>query len=314
MGRRKFKLGRIRKNEERKRQASRINKIGRPPKHREDIKTIEILRENCSLPSQWVDQSTGDSATFCKIVQHSSDMGPEITRSITVEVNFSWKVRVYGKVSAQSCSALRNISHEMDVSSLNRLLTVVDKSKICVGHPEKNFISMLKSRKGEIKTADGEQSAYLDQSMAVAMDGESYSETVRSAKCELITHGVKCSECVNYRGTLRSLYQRWQKINSPSRKRKRSEVDSHVNYRYLNTPEKRIRLANLRNKTRALHRQVDQLKLRIKKLAEVNGVCLDKDMDTDMRTIMNTMIPYVLPTHLNHLNTYFGSSRESLCS
>ena len=298
MGRRKFKLGRIRKNEERKRQASKMNKIGRPPKHRKDIKTIEILRENCSLPSQWVDQSTGDSANFCKIAQHNSDIGPEITCSITVEADFSWKVHVYGKeVSVQSCCALRNISCEMDVSSLNHLLTVLDRSKICVGHPDKNFVSMLKSRKGEIKTADGEQSAYLDQSMTVAMDGESYSETVRSAKCELITNGVKCSECVNYRSNLRSLYQRWQKISSPSRKRKRSEVDSHANYRYLNTPEKRMRLANLRNKTRALHRQVDHLKLRIKKLTEVNGVCLDKDVDADMRTIMNEHNDSICASH-----------------
>ena len=73
-------------------------------------------------------------------------MGPEITCSITVEADFSWKVRIYGKVSVQSCSALCNISREMDVSALNRLLTVIDESKICVGHPEKNFVSMLKSR------------------------------------------------------------------------------------------------------------------------------------------------------------------------
>lgn len=315
MGRRKFKLGRIRKNEERKRQANRVNKVGRPPKCRQETKTIETLRGSCSLPSLWVDQSTGNTATFCKIVQQSSNLDPKITCSIIVEADFSWKVHIYGKeVSTQSCSVLHNISHEMDVSSLNHLLTVINKSKVCVGHPDKNFVSMLNSRKGEIKTADGVQSAYLDQSMTVSMDGQSYSETVRSAKCELITHGVRCSECVNYRSTLRSLYQRWQKINSPSRKRQQSDVDSHTNYRYLNTPEKRMRLANLRNKTRALHRQVDQLKLQIKKLTEVNGICLDKDMDADMRTIMNEHDDSICASHSPQSFEYifWKQQRESM--
>ena len=86
-----MKLGRIWKNEEQKRQANRINKIGTPPKYRQETITIEILRNGRLLPSQWVDQSTGDSATFCKIVQNNSNLGPEITHSITVEADFSWK-------------------------------------------------------------------------------------------------------------------------------------------------------------------------------------------------------------------------------
>ena len=151
MGRRKFKVGLIRKNEERKRQANRINKIGRPPKYRQETITVEILRNGCLLPSQWIDQSTGDSAIFCKIVQNNSDLGPEITHSITAEADFSWKVRIYGKeVSAHSCSVLCNIGCKMDVSSLDSLLTVIDKSKICVGHPDKKFVGMLKSCKEEI--------------------------------------------------------------------------------------------------------------------------------------------------------------------
>lgn len=112
---------------------------------------------------------------------------------------------------------------------------------------------MLKSRKGEIKTADGAESAYLDQSVTIHLDGCVHSETVRSATCELITNELKCGGCAGYRSTLRALYGRWQKINSPSRKQKRSEIDSHANYRYLNTPEKKKQLTNFRNETRALH-------------------------------------------------------------
>lgn len=312
MGRRKFTLGRIRKNEERKRQAKKVNEVGRPKKHRHS--SIQFLRSNCPLPPHWIDRSTGTNATFCKLVQDRPDLGPEISRSIVVESDFSWKVYVYGKeVSAQSCSVLCNFGPEMNLSSLKRLLTVVDKSKVCVGHPESNFVSMLKSRKGEIKTADGAQTAYLD-TMTVHLDGNVYSETVRSANCELITHELKCGGCVGYRNTLRALYGRWQKINSPSRKRKRSQIDSHTNYRYLNTPEKKKRLSNLKNETRTLHRQVDQLKLRIKKLTEVDGVSLDQDMDADMRAIMNEHNDNVCASHSPETFEYifWKQQRESM--
>lgn len=36
MGRRKFKLGSIRKKEERKRQTNKVNKVGRPPRIRKN--------------------------------------------------------------------------------------------------------------------------------------------------------------------------------------------------------------------------------------------------------------------------------------
>lgn len=58
-----------------------------------------------------------------------------------------------------------------------------------------------------------------------------------------------------------------------------------------------MRLANLWNMTRVLHRQVDQLKLQIKKLTEVNRVCLDKDIDADMCTIMNKHNDSIFASH-----------------
>ena len=47
----------------------------------------------------------------------------------------------------------------------------------------------------------------------------------------------------------------------------------------------------------SLHRQVDQLKLQIKKLTEVDGVCLDQDMDADIRTIVNENNDAVCASH-----------------
>ena len=60
---RKVKLGTQRKNEERKKQALKINKIGRPSK----VKWLELapgsLKGTVSLPPCWVDQSS----SLCKL-------------------------------------------------------------------------------------------------------------------------------------------------------------------------------------------------------------------------------------------------------
>ena len=84
----------------------------------------------------------------------------------------------------------------------------MDRSNVCAGHPDRHFVSMLETRKGEIKAADGTQSAYLDRCLSVSLNGETYSDTVRSSSCELMTNGQKCPACVQYRSTLRALYGR----------------------------------------------------------------------------------------------------------
>ena len=89
MGARKFRVGRIRKNEERKQQAKRKHKVGRPPKQHltpptQTTTSIEGLRSSCSLPPHWVDQSQGTTATFCKITQDPQGQGPQVSRSIVL--------------------------------------------------------------------------------------------------------------------------------------------------------------------------------------------------------------------------------------
>lgn len=63
--------------------------------------------------------------------------------------------------------------------------------------------------------------AFLDTSTSVVLNGEMYSQTVRSSSCELLTHVTKCSSCVAYRDPLRVLYNRWKKkgkaVHHPSK-------------------------------------------------------------------------------------------------
>ena len=127
---RKFCLGRMCKNVERKRQKARqaqgTNKIGRPSKkvsHNDNnfyqhgimqcvFSQVDIrdLRTGICLPSQWVDQtaSSNNNLVACKL-QHTDGQSVTVTRSVTVNNDLTWCVHVHGQVLDPSkCSALKN--------------------------------------------------------------------------------------------------------------------------------------------------------------------------------------------------------------
>jgi hypothetical protein len=65
-----------------------------------------------------------------------------------------------------------------------------------------------------------------------------------------------------------------------------SHPDSHTNYRYLNTPEKRRRMQSLRQKVNVSQVQVKRMKEKIEKLVEKRGIEVDSDLHGDLALIM----------------------------
>ena len=226
--------------------------------------------------------------TLSKVEVTRPEHGAEISCCICIEADLTWKAFVYGvEVPLTPGSVLSNIGDKIiSSSSLGNLIAVIDRSNICEGNYEDHFVAIVESRKGTIKSAGSVVSAYLDQSIpAYASDGSVYTKTVRASSCELISDQNKCAKCTAYRKNLRAIHARQQKESTESRS-KRVEVSSHTNYRYLSSPEKQARLSNFHTKTRALSRKVDQLKKKLDRLTELNGVKLNHTLDTDIRTII----------------------------
>ena len=97
---------------------------------------------------------------LCQTLAWANMLSMKFVNIVTVFLGvycMSWKIYIHGKF------ALKNVSERLDRTTLHQLLTLVDKIKVCVGHPDSNFVSMLQSKKGVIKTADGIKSAYLDE-------------------------------------------------------------------------------------------------------------------------------------------------------
>ena len=84
----------------------------------------------------------------------------------------------------------------------------IDQLRVCPGQPDKHFVELVQKRKGCIKAAYGTLVASVDNHGIVVLSGEKFDQTVRVAKCDLLTNAAKCDSCKKYRPTLRAMYNR----------------------------------------------------------------------------------------------------------
>ncbi len=310
MGRRKFKLGRAHKLSEQKRQATKKNPVGRPPKRCRNSKspmsqpvsqeshseegalTIDKLRQNLSLPSQWTlhDNDGSRCIVVSKMMPYTQ---PIITHSVRVNTDLSWEAFVHGKsVSSSKSQLLAKFPDVLDIESFNSLITCLDLSTLCPGHPDKQFVEMLSTMKGKISSRHSNETVSVIDSFApVSLNGETYNQTVRHVTCEIITNTTKCPHCIQYRNSLRKSFHSWQKRNStPTR---RTSTSSCTNFTLLNTPEKLQRYKNLKRRSLATERRLKDV---MEKLTLIHGISLD-DHHNDFETIMHEMTEEVRTTH-----------------
>ena len=218
----------------------------------------------------------------CKLDNVSS---PVVVQSLTVLPNHSWKVHVYGKC-IKNCSALDNFSCMVtSPSMLKRMIVRLDMLHVCVGNPDDHFLQLADSRKGKFHNASNEQAAFVDDISPISHEGVTYDHTVRCSSCEVLVEGSKCIICRNYRSTLRSMYSRWSK-KLASDSSECTTVSSHTNYRYLNTPERKMRMANLKSEVDSTRRELEDLKQKINALTKENGVDVDEDVQREIEDII----------------------------
>jgi len=84
------------------------------------------------------------------------------------------------------------------------------------------------------------------------------------------------------------------KAQGPENLTSRCDPDSHVNYRYLDTPQKFERLRNMHKLLRKQERQLTQLQKSLTKHIKADGVALDDDIHKDFLSIMNKNTSSVL--------------------
>lgn len=109
--------------------------------------------------------------------------------------------------------------------------------------------------------------------------------TIRHKNCErIIEHDTLCPPCKGHRNSLHAIYSRIEKC----KKGKENCVDphSHVNYRYLTSPEKTQRLSALHQAARTAQQQVRRLKARLEEELTTAGEIVDEHTHAGLESIM----------------------------
>ena len=113
--------------------------------------------------------------------------------------------------------------------------------------------------------------------------------TIRHACCAILlppsSTCTRCLSCNSYRHILRSLAYRMEKTD---RAVDRSAPQSHVNYRFLNTPDRLERLHRMHSVLRSTKLQKKRLKEKLQEAIEKDGVIVDPATHDDLRNIMST--------------------------
>ena len=173
MGGRKFRLGRHRKNEERKR---KLNKeacklticslvVSLPLGLYMNMTVCSLkslsarLEKSSSLPPSWFLAST-DPLVLCKVAlqqgtEHSSNSS---LISISVSSNMRWKVSIADRTVAPPLCPLLSIFPVCiaSVSALHQLVHVVDVAKLCCGSRDQKYLDMWRRRSLTLHGSSGE--------------------------------------------------------------------------------------------------------------------------------------------------------------
>ena len=248
-----------------------------------DHLTLSSLHNTLELLPGWHNHSTKDFIQLCKIDGICTDLSQPlvITVTVTVDCDRKWKLFVHNR-QVKKCSALCNIPVQLDRASFKELIVVVDKLHVCAGHPDSSFLVFADSRRGKFIGKDGSITAFVDDYAPITTNGEIFLRTVRTSNCELLVHDQKCKSCIAYRRTLRVLHSRWSVRNSADI----SSSSSHTNNRYLNTPEKCVKISKLKQRVKIAESEVVRLKEKVLNMLEKSGEEIDEGLHGDLSSIV----------------------------
>ena len=222
-------------------------------------------------------QSECNSQLFIYKIQEepsSSSQPLKLSHSVTVRSDLSVRIVVHGhELNSVTCDSL-SIPEQINVQTLTTLLLEIEKLNVCQGHPDKQFVHMVKDKKGRLLNSSGEIAAYID----------SYTETVRTSNCQLLTDKHRCSNCSIYRDTIRCMYHRWCKQQDEP---KVVSTHSHVNERWLNTTEMKQKTKQLKSRLRTTEKRNVYLEQKIKEAINKKSIEVDKELSNGLVDIMN---------------------------
>jgi len=174
-----------------------------------------------------------------------------------------------------------------------------EELRFCAGNSDEKFIPLVVKHKGVFRDVTGILNlfCFINSWFTILATGK-HVVAYYDQECLTIRHvdcpkklpdswtEKRCCFCKKYRdNVLRSSLSQWHKQQNQGCCA--TDTSSHVNFRYLATPEKIQRLTNLHKQLRNKDRHLAHLKSKLDKMIEDNGVKVDREMHNDLLAIMD---------------------------
>ena len=222
-----------------------------------------------------------------------------VKTTLTVHKDLRWDVYVYGKPVPSNNDIISKLPTIIRTGEdIQIICTNLQKTTLCEGNYEPDFIDLLVSRGGVIENQNKSMTAYLDKT----------NHTVRHHECALLCDGRnKCSVCQKYRSTLRAMKSRKESSHS-----NKTDSSSHANYRYLQSGELKDRLKSVQRSRRNVQRNAARLREKLDRIIGTEGIELAEDDEEEMEELFSHADEEISKNHTReHFQRIFWEQQRS---
>ena len=200
------------------------------------------MQSTIVLTPEWTLQKTLEGLHIYKVNLLSTETGETaVSHSVIIDTDLTWRVCCFDRPVPLTNPIFKSLPNRITCSTVNDLLKRVSSASFCPGNDD--FLDLAIARKGRLLSPRGKTTA---ASITAQYPKSTECQTVRSSTCAILCNNGRCCSCKKYRGTLLKASKRLkEKQKSPGSS---LSSDSHTNFRYLNTPERRLRIKNIKSR------------------------------------------------------------------
>ena len=177
---------------------------------RESLKNNWSFLYNCTL--LWSNENCIEYAKF----YHSETTTIQLL--VKIQSDFTPLIQVHGKHVSPDHEFWFGLPEKYTTpADIVKLLTKLHGFTVCMGNPDKEYQSLIKSH---VESHQLPQ-AYVEGDFGAVKDGVSYTSSIRTIACELLTKSKRCRNCLLYRKMLTKAkpQETKDKENTPSGER-----------------------------------------------------------------------------------------------
>ena len=225
-----------------------------------------------------------------------------IQLSVKIRSDFTPLIQVHGKHISPEHDFWSGLPEKYTTpADIVKLLTKLHGFTVCMGNPDKEYQSLIKSH---VESRQPPQ-AYVEGDFGAVKDGVSYTSSIRSIACELLTKYNRCRKCILYRNTLtkEKTQETKDRQNAPSDLM--SYKKSHIQ---INSEEFTAKLEQALEQAKTLSEENEQLRQQMTRKDDVlqksGGRTIGTAFVTEGELNMGTYLSTSESGHVPQLNDF----------